>query len=95
MDVWIVTSIYRSADHLAGCLEQLEACMRSVEDRGLSAESIVIRNAPDRRERRILASLTGPAWWREHGRLTVVPRETLYASWKRGIRLAPRDPNAE
>lgn len=86
MDVSIVTSLYGSASHLAGFLQQLEACMRTVESCGLSAESIIVSNAPDRRERRILRAALGSPWWADHSRLIAVPRETLYASWNRGVR---------
>jgi hypothetical protein len=85
VDVAIITSLYRSAGHLAGFLEQLETCMRSVESHGHSAESIIVSNAPDRSEQRILRGALGSPWWAGHTRLLVVPRETLYASWNRGV----------
>lgn len=59
--------------------------MRSVEGRGYSAESIVVSNAPTRRERRMLGRVLDSPWWRGHGRLVVVERETIYASWNRGV----------
>jgi len=86
MDVSIVTSLYGSASHLAGFLEQLEADLKFLESRGYSAESIIVSNAPDRREQRILRTALGSPWWADHSRLIVVPRETLYASWNRGVR---------
>ena len=85
-DVSIVTSLYESAEHLAGFLEQVEECLRTVESRGYSAETIIVSNAPSRRERVSLKAAFELPWWREHGRLIVVERETLYASWNRGVR---------
>jgi len=88
MDVSIVTSLYASRRHLAGFLERLEACIRSVEACGCSAESIIVSNAPDRSERRTLRAAFDSPWWHDHGKLIVVPRETLYASWNRGLRVS-------
>jgi hypothetical protein len=86
MDISIITSLYRSSGHLAGFLAQLEACVRAVESRGLTAECIIVSNTPDRRERPILKAAFDSPWWSRRGRLLVVPRETLYASWNRGVR---------
>jgi|GEM_PF-2134181 len=88
MDVSIVTSLYGSSRHLPGFLEHLEACLRLLESSGYSAETIIISNSPDRRERRALQAAFDLPWWRNHGRLIVVPRETLYASWNRGLRVS-------
>ena len=86
MDVSIITSLYRSANHLGGFLERLEACIRSVEGRGYSAESIIVSNAASKRERHILETAFHSLWWRGHSRLIAVERETIYASWNRGLR---------
>ncbi len=86
MDISIVTSLYASRRHLAGFLERLEACLSAVEAHGYCAESIIVSNAPDRSERRTLAAALDSSWWHDHGKLIVVPRETLYASWNRGLR---------
>lgn len=88
MDISIVTSLYASRRHLAGFLQRLEDCIRSVEARGYSAESIIVSNAPDRSECRTLRAAFASSWWRDHGKLIEVPRETLYASWNRGLRVA-------
>lgn len=88
MDVSLVTSLYRSAGHLAGFLEQMQTCLNALQSRDCSAESIIISNAPDKLEERILATAFGSKWWREHGSLITVPRETVYASWNRGVRAA-------
>lgn len=88
MDISIITSLYASGRHLAEFLERLEASIRSVEACGYSAESIIVSNAPDRSEHRTLRAALGSSWWRDHCRLIVVPRETLYASWNRSLRAA-------
>jgi len=86
MDISIITSLYASRCHLAGFLERLEACIRSVEANGYSAESIIVSNAPTKRERRILDTAFDSVWWSEHSRVIAVERETIYASWNRGLR---------
>lgn len=86
IDVSVITSLYSSATHLAGFLEQVEECLKMVEARGYSAETIIVSNAPDKRERHALQAAFDSPWWREHGQLIVVRRETLYASWNRGVR---------
>lgn len=88
MDVSIITSLYASRRHLVGFLERLEACIRSVEACGYSAESIIVSNAPDRWERRTLQGVRDSPWWRVHGKLIEIPRETLYTSWNRGLRVS-------
>jgi glycosyltransferase involved in cell wall biosynthesis len=85
MDISIITSLYASQYHLTGFLERLKACIESVEDNGYSAESIIISNAPSKRERRIFDTVCDSVWWSEHSQLIVVPRETIYASWNRGF----------
>jgi hypothetical protein len=86
MDTSIITSLYASGRHLPAFLVRLEECLKSVEGRGYSAESILVANAPDRRERRILSEALASSWWQGHSQLLVVSRETLYASWNRGLR---------
>jgi glycosyltransferase involved in cell wall biosynthesis len=86
MDVSIITSLYGSANDLGGFLERLEVCLRSVERCGYSAESIIISNAPTKRERRTLDTVCDSVWWSEHSRVIAVERETIYASWNRGLR---------
>jgi hypothetical protein len=86
MDVSLVTSLYRSSAYLSGFLRQVESCMDALRAQGCSAESVIISNSPDKHEQCILASAFGSVWWREHGRLITVPRETVYASWNRGVR---------
>jgi hypothetical protein len=85
-DVSIVSSLYASVGHLAGFLEQVEVCLRTVESHGYSAEAIIVSNSPEKRERSILSAAFDTPWWRDHGQLLVVERETLYASWNRGVR---------
>ena len=86
IDVSVITSLYGSARHLAGFLHQAEECLGIVESRGYSAEMIIVSNSPDKRERRALTAAFDSPWWSEHGQLIVVKRETLYASWNRGVR---------
>jgi hypothetical protein len=88
MDVSMVTSLYGSSRHLPGFLTRLEACLRSVETKGYSVESIIISNEPDWRERRMLEEAHSSTWWHDHCHLVRVPRESLYASWNRGVRAA-------
>jgi len=86
VDTSIITSLYASGRHLPAFLVRLEECLKSVEDRGYCAESILVANAPDRRERAILSEALASPWWQAHSRLLIVARETLYTSWNRGLR---------
>ena len=85
-DTSMITSLYASGRHLPAFLARLETCLSSVEREGYRAEAILVANAPDRRERRILREVMASPWWRDHSRLLIVPRETLYASWNRALR---------
>jgi hypothetical protein len=86
MDISIVSSLHGSQRHLVSFLRRAEACIRHLEGLGFSAQSVVVSNDPSRSERRALTEAFASSWWQDHGKLLVVPRETLYASWNRGVR---------
>ena len=81
-DLAIITSLYRSNRFLPDYLRRLHLVTREIQQAGLAAEVVVVANDPSARERALLARLAAAPF-----RATVleVPRETLYASWNRGI----------
>ena len=89
MDLSLITSLYRAEPYLAayaGHVRQVAAQMRAA---GLSLELVIVANDANDRERALLAPLVAAG---ESGELAVqvlhVPRETIYASWNRGVRAA-------
>jgi hypothetical protein len=81
-DLAIITSLYRSNRFLPGYLKRLHLVTREIRQAGLAAEVVLVANDPSARERALLARLAASPF-----QVTVleVPRETLYASWNRGI----------
>ncbi|MDB5260133.1 MAG: hypothetical protein JWN37_364 [Candidatus Nomurabacteria bacterium] len=78
----IVTSLYRSSEYLPGFLEKTEKLHKQLHFRGVTFEHIIITNDITKEEDEIFNKQT----------LTIrridVARETLYASWNRGIKLS-------
>lgn len=87
MDISIITSLYRAETHLPAYIEALVQVAAEVSAAGLRMEVIVIANDPTPAEDRLLAELTARVG-SAVVRVERVPRETLYASWNRGVRLA-------
>ncbi len=79
--VSIILSTYKSEKYL---VDQL----RSIEKQSIwnDAELIVAANEPNDAEKEILEQYN--TQWRDQVEIVVIPRETLYASWNRCIRLA-------
>lgn len=82
MDVSLVTSLYRAAEHLPKFFEaaaQFDADLRAA---GKSVEFIVVANdaQPDERSRIDAFTAAMPC-----ARALYVERESLYASWNRGV----------
>jgi hypothetical protein len=73
----LITSLYRGEQHLPAYGQRLRAALEHLRRAGLSAEVLVIANDPTPKERAYLANL--PV------RVIETERETLYASWNRGI----------
>jgi len=77
MHISLITSLYRGEAHLPTYGQHVKRFMASVQQAGLEVEILVIANDPTPAERLLLADL--PV------RVIETARETLYASWNRGI----------
>jgi len=77
MHVSLITSLYRGEAYLPTYGQHVKRLLSSVEQAGLDVEILVIANDPTPTERTLLAEL--PV------RVIETARETLYASWNRGI----------
>jgi glycosyltransferase involved in cell wall biosynthesis len=83
MDVSLITSLYRSETHLETYLKRAR---QLIQQTGLTLEIVIVANDPTEAERALLEPFA-----QEHQsqiRLLQVPRESLYASWNRGLRVA-------
>lgn len=77
MHLSLITSLYRSDAYLPAYGQRIQRVLSQLEQMGVSAEILVIANDPTPTERTLLAGL--PI------RLIETERESLYASWNRGI----------
>jgi hypothetical protein len=87
-DLSIITSVYRARRHLRTFGGAIERTCASVLASGLSVEWVVVANAPSRREARILHRVTTRLGERGVAVQSILlkERESLYASWNRGVR---------
>src|SRR5690606_21328144 len=85
----LITSLYRAEPHLAAYAGHVRNVAAQARAAGLSLEMVIVANDATERERALLAPLVAAG---ESGELAVqvlhVPRETIYASWNRGVRAA-------
>ena len=58
--------------------------VKSLEAKGAKFEVIIVFNSPTEKELKFIAKLKNKAWFR----YAVVDRETVFASWNRGVRMA-------
>ena len=79
-DISLITSLYRSDEHLPTYINAVEALARDLD---LSLEVVIVANDATESERHLLDTFA----MTDTMQLTLVhcPRETLYASWNRGI----------
>jgi hypothetical protein len=77
MHLSLITSVYRGEAHLPAYGQHIQRVLAQLQSAGVSAEILVIANDPTTTERALLADL--PI------RLIETERETLYASWNRGL----------
>lgn len=83
MDVSLITSLYRSEAHLTQYLVRARQLLQQTE---AALEIVIVANDPTEAERGLLEPFA-----QEHAtqiRLLQVPRESLYASWNRGLEVA-------
>lgn len=85
MDISIITSLYRTEPFLADYSERALRLLADCAAEGLAAELLVIANDASAQEQRLLQGLQTTA---QNVRVQFVPRETIYASWNRGVQQA-------
>lgn len=83
----LVSSLYKSEKHLPYFLEKLKVFHDTLEKNGMGMESVIIANDISENEKILLQSYRDFDWVK----IFTVPRETLYASWNRGIRESSGD----
>lgn len=76
----IITSLYRSEPHLPHFLKYVSKIHKNLEANGVVFEHIIIANDITPEEENLLSNTT------LHFILHKVPRESVYASWNRGVR---------
>jgi hypothetical protein len=90
VDISLITSLFRAEVHLDGYARQVREVAAQVQGAGRSLEVILVANEPAERERDLIRELAAAleAAGTARAMLLEVPRESLYASWNRGVRVA-------
>lgn len=87
-DISLITSLYRSDTHLATYLGHMQHFVTAMQaQHGLTVQIVIVANDATAQEQTLLA----PYEAHETLRVLYVPRESLYASWHRGIKAAQAD----
>ena len=87
MPIAVISSLYRCEQHLPTFTAAVFGFAKRVSESGISAHYLPIVNDATRREREQIDRLASEINAHYYGRMTpqYVPRETLYASWNRGL----------
>jgi len=80
----IITSMYRTEQHLPNWSKQVLSFAEEAHKIGLDFEINAIANEPSAVELEHLNKLAVYPWFHLHS----VPRESIYASWNRGVRVS-------
>ena len=90
MSVAIISSLYRCEEHLPAFAAAVFGFAKRVNERGIAVHYLPIVNDATRGEVEQIDQLAREINSNYYGRMTpqYVPRETLYASWNRGLALA-------
>jgi GT2 family glycosyltransferase len=80
-DITIISSLYRTDTHIKKWATEITRCVDKLMYKSVSVELIVVANDPTPLELQILDNLKKFTWLR----VICVQRESLYASWNRGI----------
>ena len=83
-DISITSSLYKTEKFLPDWQKELRKFALEADKLGLKFEVNAIANDPSNKELSILENLNKELWFNLH----IVQRETIYASWNRGVRLA-------
>lgn len=88
MDISLYTSLYRTEAHLETYVARALHMIDVLNKAGITLELVLIANDASDFEREHIARLQAAY---AHVQAIYVPRETLYASWNRGVRAARAD----
>lgn len=90
MSIAVISSLYRSEEHLPAFTAAVFGFAKRVSEAGIEAHYVPIVNDASPREREQIDRLAREINRQYFGRMTphYVPRETLYASWNRAISLS-------
>lgn len=86
-NISIITSMYRTEKHLAKWSKRVLLFAKEAKDSGLDFEINAIANEPSDIELEYLNKLVIYPWFHLH----CVPRESIYASWNRGVQVSTAD----
>jgi len=90
LDLSLITSLYRAEAHLPGYCQHVLETAAEAAAAGLALEIVIVANDATGAERSAIEALAAAAQAAGTVQITplVVARETLYASWNRGVRAA-------
>ncbi len=90
MDISLITSLFRAEEHLAAYSAALLAVGAQLRAAGLALEVVIVANDASPAERALIDRLAEQAESQGavHPVILHVPRESLYASWNRGVTAA-------
>jgi hypothetical protein len=81
MKVSIISSLYRTDSHIEKWSKTISNTIDKLCNLGVDIELIAVANDPTEKEKRFLNNLKSKQWFK----LVEVPRESIYASWNRGV----------
>ncbi|GAB1422620.1 hypothetical protein MASR2M15_28570 [Anaerolineales bacterium] len=86
-DISLITSLYHSATYLPRYVKHVASLVQQVVDEGLSIELIIVANQPTIEEVGYFVQIEEIFHKIDQAFLQIleVPRETIYASWNRGV----------
>ena len=84
-DVTLITSLYRTIDFLPRYLERASQLLTDTSQAGINVELIIVANDVTDAENTLLTPFIKA---HDSVKLITVPRESLYASWNRGVQQA-------
>jgi glycosyltransferase involved in cell wall biosynthesis len=87
-DVSLITSTYRAEAHLRAYSENVRQLAHDFAQAGKTLELVIVANDPTPNEEIYLQQLENATWDGLRVQVQRVPRESVYASWNRGVDLA-------
>lgn len=90
MDISLITSLYRAEAYWETYAQGVVEVARQLKEAGVSLEMVLVANDPSEQERASIHDLANTLQANQTASVITleVPRETVYASWNRGVRAA-------